>query len=266
MDNKYRKNAIAITRKKLSFKRSERTISCYLACLKDVFKAYPETMPSKITDAQFESFLYKRLTEGISDSHQNQYINAIKAYRIEVLNRNDAKKFKKLRPKKKKHLPRPISEEQIKSGFSQIKNVKHKAMCMLLYCCGLRMEELLSLRINHFDKGVLRINGKGDKDRIVTYDHVLKKTLIEYCTKYKIEDHLFYKYSPSSVRKVVRSFFHCKPHQLRHSFATHLHNHGVSILDIQKMLGHSSPQTTQIYAEVSDAHLRDVYKPESLLV
>lgn len=263
---KYRKNAISITRKKLSFKRSERTIETYVCLLKRVFYAFPDTMPSKITDKQFESFLYQKLTEGISHSQQNQYINAIKAYRIEVLGRNDARKFNQLRPEKKRHLPRPISEEQIRSGFSQITNKKHRAYCLLLYGCGLRMQELLSLRLSNFNHGELRIRGKGSKDRIITYGEVISDALKAYARAYKITDELFHGYSPSSVRKTVRKYFHCKPHQLRHSYATHQLDHGVDLRVIQSNLGHSSSKTTEIYTEVSTRLKSQAYKPESLLV
>lgn len=261
----FRKNAIAVTRRKLSFKRSARTIECYLSCLHKVFEAHPGTMPSKITDDQFEKFLYGQLTNGISDSQQNQFINAIKAYRIEVLGRSEAKKFNRLRPPKRQHLPRPISEESIKAGFAQITNVKHRTYCLLLYGCGLRMEELLSLRICHFSKGELRIRGKGSKDRIITYGDVIKNQLVKYCRQYEITDYLFQDYSSSSVRKVVRKYFHCKPHQLRHSYATHQLDHGVDIRIIQSNLGHSSSKTTEIYTQVSSTLKDKCYKPELIL-
>jgi len=265
MNDNFRKNAITVFRKKLSFKRQERTISCYTNCLMKLFKSVPETMPSKITDGQFESFLYNQLTLGISHSLQNQYVNAIKAYRIEVLNRKPSKLFDQLRPAKKKNLPRPISEAKIKRGFSEIKNVKHKTFCLLLYGCGLRMQELLDLRISHFDHGMLTVVGKGGKHRLVTYDRVIKEVLFLYCRKYHIKDFLFPSYSPSSVRKVVRQYFDCKPHQLRHSFATHMLDHGVSTRAIQVLLGHSSSKTTEIYTLVSKAHLAAGYSPELLI-
>lgn len=265
MSDYFRKNALTVFKKKLSFKRQERTISCYSNCLSKLFLAFPDTMPSKITDAQFESFLYNQLTLGISHSLQNQYVNAIKAYRIEALNRKPSKLFDQLRPAKKKYLPRPISEERIRNGFSKIKNIKHRAFCLLLYGCGLRMQELLDLRVFHFDHGLLTIVGKGEKQRVIPYDKVIKEILISYCRKYNINDFLFPKYSPSSVRKVVHKYFDCKPHQLRHSFATHMLDHGVSTRAIQVLLGHSSSKTTEIYTQVSKVHLSAGYKPESLL-
>lgn len=261
----YRKNAIAITKRKLSFKRSERTIETYLSLLRRVFSAFPDTMPSKITDKQFEIFLYNQLTKGISDAQQNQYINAVKAYRIEVLGRGDAKKFNNLRPEKKRHLPRPISEDQVKSGFQKITNIKHKTFCLLLYGCGLRMEELLNLRISDFNRGELRILGKGNKDRIVTYGPVVRDHLFRYVKEYGVNDYLFKGYSPTSVRKVVRKYFDCKPHQLRHSFATHSLDHGTDIRVIQSNLGHSSSKTTEIYTQVSSRLKEKSYKPESIL-
>lgn len=263
--NNLRKNAIAITKRKLSFKRSERTIETYLCLLKRVFNSFPDTMPSKITDDQFELFLYDQLTKGISDSQQNQYINAVKAYRIEVLGRKDAKKFNKLRPGKMINLPKPISEEAIRNGFRQIKNIKHRAFCLLLYGCGLRLSEMLSLRLNNFNKGELRIKGKGSKDRIIVYGDLLKKTLTDYVNEKKVTDYLFPNYSPTSVRKVVRKYFNCTPHQLRHSYATHLLDHGTDLRVIQDNLGHSSSKTTEIYTKVSTSLKKNSYKPETIM-
>jgi site-specific recombinase XerD len=127
------------------------------------------------------------------------------------------------------------------------------------------MQELLDLRITHFDHGMLSIVGKGEKQRVVTYEKVIKESLFLYCRKYKIKDFLFPSYSPSSVRKVVRKYFDCKPHQLRHSFATHMLDHGVSTRTIQVLLGHSSSKTTEIYTLVSKLHLTAGYKPELLI-
>lgn len=265
MTEAFRKNAITIYIKKLSFKRSERTVSCYVHCMRKLFIAYPQTMPSKITDQQIENFLFQQLSNGISHSLQNQFVNAIKAYRIEVMNRKDADKFDRLRPAKTKNLPRAISEERIISGFSQITNIKHRTYCLLLYGCGLRMQELLDLRISHFDHGLVMITGKGAKQRVVPYDDVIRDSLFTYCRKYQITDFLFPGYSPSSVRKVVRKFFDCKPHQLRHSFATHMLDHGASTRSIQVLLGHSSSKTTDIYTQVSKRHLQDAYRPEKLI-
>ena len=266
MYNIERKNAISICRRKLSFKRSERTIKTYLCLLQKVFMTFPNTMPSKITDDQFERFLYDQLTRGISDSQQNQYINAIKAYRIEVLGRKDARKFNRLRPKKKRHLPKPISEAQIKAGFSKIKNLKHRTYCLLMYGCGLRLSEVLSLRISDFNNGRLIIRGKGDKERLLTYSDLLRDLLRKYCMEYSVKDYLFPGYSPTSVRNVVRKYFGCSPHQLRHSYATHLLDHGVSLREIQDALGHSSSKTTEVYTLVSDKLRDKMYKPEILLL
>jgi integrase/recombinase XerD len=264
MEN-FRKNAIAVCKRKLSFKCATRTIDVYLGCLNDVFNAYADTMPSKITDDQFERFLYQKLSEGISDSYQNQYINAIKAYRVLVLGRAEAKKFNQLRPKRKKHLPRPLSEEQIIAGFAQIKNTKHRTFCLLMYGCGLRLSEMLAVRLADFNKGELRIRGKGSKDRIVTYGDTMKELLNKYAREYRVIDELFKDYSPTSVRAVVRRYFHCSPHQLRHSFATHQLDHGTNLRAVQEMLGHSNSKTTEVYTLVSVQHLKKAYKPEMIL-
>jgi integrase/recombinase XerD len=262
----FRNRSIRQFQQALSFKRSERTIKQYTSCIKEVFRFFPEVKPSEITNQQFDNFIFNKITKGISDSYQNQYINAFRAYRIEVLKRkSDYKKFNHLRPKRKKHLPKPISEEQIKKGFSGITNVKHKTYCLLMYATGLRLSELLKLRMRDFNKGEIAVRGKGSKDRLITYGEVVKEQLITFWLSEKIEDYLFPNYSPSSVRKVVRKHFNCTPHQLRHSFATHSLDNGVSLRAIQEMLGHTSPRTTEIYTHVSTKHKREAFKPETIL-
>lgn len=263
---KFRNRSVQEFKQALSYKRSERTINQYTSCIKEIFRFFPKDKPSEISNQQFEKFLFNKLAEGISDSHQNQYINAFRAYRVEVLKRTkDYNKFNHLRPKRKKHLPKPISEEQIKAGFAKIKNIKHKTFCLLMYGCGLRLSEVLALRIPHFNKGILRVRGKGDKDRLVPYGDSLKSLLTEYCIKYKINDKLFSPYSATSVRNVVRNYFNCSPHQLRHSFATHQLEHGTDLRYIQALLGHSSSKTTEIYTLVETKSLSKLYKTETIL-
>ena len=254
---------MTIIDRKLRFKRSDRTVECYKPCLNELFQHYPETAPSKISIDKFENFLYHKMSFGISESKQNHYVSSYKFYITEVLNRTQGlSKLKRLRPKKKKHLPKPISEERIISGFSLLKNKKHRLYCMLMYGCGLRISEMLNLRINDFDHGVITIRGKGSKDRIVTYGESLKQMLCDYCVSVRVKDFLFPDYSESSVRKVVRKNFDCSPHQLRHSFATHLLDHGTDIRVLQEILGHSSSKTTEIYTHVSKSKLIETYKPE----
>lgn len=257
---------MTVIERKLRFKRSPNTVSCYLPCLTDLFSFYPDLAPSKISVDRFEGFLYHKLTTGISDSKQTHYVSSYKFYLTEVLNRTQGvSKLKRLRPKRKKHLPKPISEERVVSGFDKITNKKHRLYCMLLYGCGLRISEMLDLKIKDFDHGVLNVRGKGSKDRIVTYHSVLKVLLTDYCVDNRIKDYLFKGYSQSSVRKIVKKYFDCTPHQLRHSFATHSIKHGSNVRFVQKALGHTSIKTTEVYTEVAAIDLINMYKPEHLI-
>lgn len=272
MLNQYHKNAIAVYRRKLSFKRSERTVNTYIACISKLFQHYPKVMPSKITDTQIEKFLYHQLTLGISHSYQNQFVNAIKAYRLEVMGRNHPKKFDHLRPKKLQQLPKPISEAQIIVGFNKISNQKHRVICLMLYGLGMRLQELIDCQLDWFDKydQTIRITGKGGKVRILPVGDTLIVELRKYYIKYKPQQYLIggqgqSQYSAKSVQKITKKYFRCTPHQLRHSFATHQLKNGTNLRYLQYMLGHSSTKTTEVYTLVCPDYLRSGYLTDSLI-
>jgi integrase/recombinase XerD len=150
-------------------------------------------------------------------------------------------------------------------------------MLSLIYACGLRRSELLSLKPGDIDKerGVLLIKqSKGKKDRIVPISEKLIGILQEYYRSYKPEKYLFEgqikgeQYSASSMQKVLRES--CdkagikKPvtlHWLRHSYATHLLESGTDLRFIQELLGHSSSKTTEIYTHVSIKSIQNIKSP-----
>jgi len=164
-------------------------------------------------------------------------------------------------------------------GLSLIRvtrNLKHRAILTLLYSAGLRIGELLRLRLSDIDfqrKQVHIRNAKGRKDRYVFLADTFMPLLSNYLATYSPE-HLFVEgfkgepYSASSVRSFLKQS--CKlagitkrvtPHTLRHSFATHLLENGVDIRYIQELLGHSKPETTMIYTHVSKRQLMKIQSP-----
>ncbi len=215
-----------------------------------------------------------------SRSYQNQSINAIKFYLEHVLGQ-DKQYFKLDRPKATVHLPEVLSEEEVASILRATNNIKHTAMLTTLYSAGLRMGELLNLRLTDIDSDHMRIwvrEGKGCKDRLTTLSPHLLQLLRAYFQDYRPKTYLFEgpggtQYSGSSVRRILKRATekagirkNVRPHTLRHSFATHLLDQGTNLRFIQMLLGHSSARTTQIYTHVSGRKLEEISSPLDSLV
>lgn len=229
-----------------------------------------------LTSSDINSYLLEKIKkQNISYSQQNQRINAIKFYYEKVLGRNKLT-LQIERPRREKHLPEVLSKQEIKSMLQNTQNIKHKSMIMLLYSCGLRRSELLSLKVNdiHSDRMMIKIrDAKGKKDRYVQLASGVLEMLRMYYREYKPEKYLFeglrsQKYSEASITKVVRHAAEksgikrrVTPHMLRHSFATHHLEQGTDLRYIQEWLGHNSSKTTEIYTHVSNTDLSRFKNP-----
>ncbi|MFT4304449.1 MAG: site-specific tyrosine recombinase/integron integrase [Candidatus Woesearchaeota archaeon] len=176
--------------------------------------------------------------------------------------------------KKQKQLPKVLSKEEIVTMINLTENLKHKLIIQLLYSSGLRLNELINLKRQDIDieRNLINIiQGKGKKDRITLLSEKLKIDLLKYYCKYQINsDYIFIgrngKYTKKSVQKVLENAGKIikkkvTPHMLRHSFATHLLESGTDIRYIQKLLGHSCLETTQIYLHVSNKDLAKIKSP-----
>ena len=212
---------------------------------------------------------------GISTKTLNQSISAIKLYYDNVV--QVKLNFEQIiRPKKEKNIPIVWSRQDIAKLLKQVKNLKHKAMLALLYSAGLRIGELLNLRISDInaDRMQIRIEqGKGKKDRYTILSAEILPLLRSYYLTYKPKDYLFEgqyggKYSDTSIRNVLKKTikdYHLGLkgglHTLRHSFATHLLEAGTDLRYIQSLLGHASSKTTEIYTHISNAYLQQIRSP-----
>jgi site-specific recombinase XerD len=180
------------------------------------------------------------------------------------------------RPSKSRKLPIVISQEEIMTILKQTPNIKHKAIIALLYCCGLRISELLNLVIADIDidrKQLFIRESKGRKDRYVGLADSFLPLLSNYLTSYRpkyyfVEGVNNKKYSAESIRKFLKkSCFNAgikkrvTPHTLRHSYATHLLENGVDIRHIQSLLGHSKPETTMLYTHIRRKDLLEISNP-----
>jgi site-specific recombinase XerD len=176
--------------------------------------------------------------------------------------------------KRPKTLPKAISKTHIQQMIYHTENFKHQLIIKLLYSCGLRLAELQHLKREDidFEQGIVTIrSGKGNKDRHTTISQTLKTDLLKYYathnfpTAYVLQGRKG-KYSTKAIQQVIlqagkRIDKHVTPHMLRHSFATHLLEAGVSLRHIQVLLGHASLETTQIYTHIANSDLAKLPNP-----
>jgi len=180
-------------------------------------------------------------------------------------------------PKIKRNVPEVLSKEEVKALINACRSDKSRLLIELLYSSGLRVSECLNLRVEDidFDEKICVVKqGKGKKDRITVLSENLAQSLKAFLKKQGFSSGIIFKnkhgksLSVRNAQKIVSRAARragidkrVTPHKLRHSFATHLLDSGVSIRVIQELLGHSNLQTTQIYTRVSREHIKGVRSP-----
>ncbi len=260
---------------------SGNTILNYRNWLLYFFRYFKHKKPSHITKAEIMDFLvYYRNTKKWSASTQNQLINSIKFFYEQLLKR-PREYYDLPRAKKPCLLPVVFDEVEIVSLIKCTQNIKHQAMICLAYACGLRVSEIVNLKLKDIDSKRMIINirqAKGKKDRQVMLSEKLLIIMRAYFKKMKAindapREWLFegYKNEQYTKRSVQKVFMMAKQkagihkrgsvHAVRHSFATHLLEGGTDLLTIKELLGHSSLRTTLIYTHVSKKHLEKVQSP-----
>ena len=261
---------LKIFEEKLRYKNySEKTINLYVSYLsffliqEDVKDAYGVTTQKIVNFLENKSYS--------STSQQNQYIGCLKLFAKYVLNKKDIHLSKIERPKSEKKLPQVIDHNHIINQLSKIENIKHKAILTLTYSVGLRVSEVVNLKIEDIDSKRMLIhikNAKGKKDRIVPLSQTVLVLLREYWKEYKPKIYLFNgqssdQYSIQSCQKIYKKYIDevSSIHTLRHSSFTNLLENGTDIRIIQKLAGHSSSKTTEIYTHVSNELLKKVNLP-----
>jgi integrase/recombinase XerD len=251
------------------------TARTYCALFAQFANHFRNTPLQDLNEQDIKSYVYNIVKSGKSASYQNQVINAIKFYYEQVLDM--PQRFYEIdRPNKERKLPMVISEEEVTSLLDAVDNLKHKAILVTMYSCGLRISELLNLQLTDIQsdrKLVLVREAKGKKDRTTVLANTTLELLRKYYQQYKPRVYLFeggagIPYSSKSVSNIIKKasykagiYKQITPHTLRHSFATHLLENGTDLRYIQVLLGHNSPKTTEIYAHVSTRYLQDVKSP-----
>jgi len=273
-------NALTALEQSLVLKRySPSTIRSYKLQVKHLLYYYNGERPSEFTKEQIKAFIYHRVSnEHIAERTQNQMINALKYFYEQVLDRKDI--FIGMeRPKVPKDLPHHLSPSEIRRLIEAVSNLKHKAIVMTMYSAGLRISELVGLKISDIksEGQYIRVqSGKGKKDRTTLLSPTLLSLLRDYYLIYKPTYYLFEgleggQYSKSSIRKILMKAVaksgvnQATPHTLRHSFATHLVQSGTDIKLVKELLGHNDIRTTEIYLHINPSTLKMINSPlESL--
>ncbi|UKJ06953.1 tyrosine-type recombinase/integrase [Solitalea lacus] len=266
--------------KLIELRYSAATIKTYKSLFEEFINHFPKHDINSIDEKQIISFLRYLVTERkVSSSYQNLAINSIKFYYERVL--GGQRKFYFIeRPIKEKTLPVVLSEEEVKLLIASISNLKHKAMIMLTYSAGLRISELVSLKVNDIDseRKQIRIEqAKGKKDRYTLLSEKLLIILRNYYRVFKPNYWLFEgftagsepkPYSARSAQQVLKDAAQkagikkkISMHTLRHSFATHLLENGTDLRYIQNLLGHSSSKTTEIYTHITTKGFDQIKSP-----
>lgn len=173
-------------------------------------------------------------------------------------------------------MPEILSQAEIQLIFKQITNLKHKSILSLLYGCGLRISEVINLKIADIDSSRMVINireAKGNKDRQVQLPIELLELLRKYFSIFNPKEYLFngqfgLKYSDRSINQLLKYYSRkagitkrVHAHKFRHSFAAHLLDNGIDIYLIQKLLGHKKQETTEIYAKLSTTRISKIQSP-----
>lgn len=255
---------------------SEKTIRTYKGLFEEFINYYNKYDIKKIDETQIISFLrFLVMERKISTSYQNQSINSIKFYYEKVL--GGQRKFYFIdRPKKEQTLPLVLNEEEVIRLFKSIDNIKHKCMLMLAYSAGLRLGEIIRLKISDIDRERMQIRvvqSKGKKDRYTKLSIKFLIVLDQYIEKYRPKDFVFEgaagaEYSPNSLQNIIKDASkkanlkkRTTMHTLRHTFATHSLENGVDLRYIQSMMGHESSKTTEIYTHITTKGFDNIKSP-----
>ncbi|MPS63534.1 site-specific tyrosine recombinase XerD [Chryseobacterium sp.] len=287
----------------LRFERnfSENTLDAYIRDIKKLKEYSEESLdnigPDAISYEHIQQYIFLLSKQKFSERSQARWISSIKAffkYLVEDEIREDNPATLLEGPKLGLYLPDTLSLPDINKIINAIEvstdlGKRNQCIIEVLYGCGLRVSELIELKISNinFNEKFIKVTGKGDKTRLVPLAdytaELLKNYIQDVRSKNKInkkhEDCLFLNSRGTSMSRVIVFLIikeltdkagvnkKISPHTFRHSFATHLLQNGADLRYIQEMLGHSSITTTEIYTHLKTEELRDVilnYHPRNI--
>jgi integrase/recombinase XerD len=257
----------------------ENDISSFLSWLNKKQKNYQHVSSKDINE-----FISNLFNSGLKSSSINRKISSIKHFYLflskkKIIKYSPADEIET--PKQEKYLPISMSEEEVERllnspNSNQIIERRDKAMIEILYATGMRISELVNLKLTDvdFNRSVLKVFGKGSKERLVPYGEKAAESLHIYLRDRKRSDSksVFLSNRGSQItrgafwqrikiyikRENLKSSI--SPHTLRHAFATHLLNRGADLRSVQILLGHSDLSTTQIYTHIAKQRLGEILK------
>lgn len=262
------------TEKELKYRNySLKTIKSYSRCIREYLE-FIQPNYKYFNENKIKDFLIKKQDKKYSPQTINLYLNSIKFFYREVLKKSEKINLKFA--KRNQKLPIVLSRNEITKLINLTKNLKHKLILTLSYGAGLRVNEVVNLKVCDINLEELTIhikNAKGKKDRISILPEKLKKEIGNVITYKSSGDYLFEserggRLSERSIQKVFENSLKNSDikkqatfHSLRHSFATHLLENGVDIRYVQELLGHANIRTTQTYTQVTNPKLKNIRSP-----
>ncbi|MFY7651942.1 MAG: tyrosine-type recombinase/integrase [Chitinophagaceae bacterium] len=278
LQNKKNEKALHLYVQKLILKGySEATIRTYRNEFRMFLQDIKHVAAIDFTEERIKSYMtYCAVTKRLKEATLHSRINALKFYYEQVLGKESF--FWDIpRPKKHLQLPKVISEEKILEGIMRVENLKHKAILVTAYSAGLRVSEVVNLRVTDVNSDRMQLfieRAKGKKDRMVPLAQITLLVLRTYVKEYKPKHWLFegqFSGEPYSIRSAQMIFKEAYQqfnipknvgfHSLRHSYATHLLENGTDLRYIQNLLGHNDIKTTLRYTHVSNDKLVKIESP-----
>jgi integrase/recombinase XerD len=249
---------------------SKQTQSSYISCLK-LFCIYfdKKEHPTHISTKEIEEYIgWLRDHRSIGLARQSFW--AIRFLYTEI--EKQPHKMDGIKPIHFKHKVKiPLETDFILKTIEGIKEPRAKAIIALLFATGLRKQEAAKIKISDIDakNNIIRVRGKGDKERIVPFPENLRLILRDYLKSLRVvpKEYLFegekagHYVSPDTIYRICKTYLGAQTHVVRHSFATALRNSGVDLLDIKDLLGHSSLKTTEIYLHNNLEHIKTLKNP-----
>ena len=267
-------NLIEIVAKEMSLRNySRKTIAAYSRVYAELYKMVGRPLRD-ITEEEIKNYLHRKLQAGLASQSIALAANALNFLYTQIYHRTHFHKIH--HPKKTNKLPVVLTKSEIERIIAETNNLKHKTMLGIAYAAGLRVSEVMALRVADIEPKELTVTvrqGKGKKDRLTILSPRLVNDLEVLIAgkngnQYVFESERGGKLTEATAQKV---FSHAlvksgikKPatfHSLRHSFATHLLENGTDVRYVQELLGHANIRTTQIYTKVTNPALKNIKSP-----